>query len=229
MSFTAFSRGSQQHGSASPVNRFNGTNGDSHHNGNGNGNGNGHASNGNGNGNGHHSSLNGNGHANGHTNDNGYATVNGNGHATANGKSNRLACLRASISSDVTIIGTVKFRSELVIDGKVEGTIESHGRLTIGKNGHVRGDIQTRSVTVHGTVDGNLSVGEKCELRSGCTMRGDVDSSRLVVDEDVNFIGNAAIATRDYLAELRMPNGHSNGNGQHANNGNGQNGSNGQH
>jgi cytoskeletal protein CcmA (bactofilin family) len=132
-----------------------------------------------------------------------HAAINGNG----NGTESRLPCFRATLSSGVSIKGTVTFRRELVIDGDVEGTIHSVGRLTVGRNGHVRGDIQTRSVTVHGTVDGNLSVGEKCELRSGCTLRGDIETSRLIVDEDVNFIGNAEIATRDYLSELRPLNG----------------------
>src|ERR1700682_996677 len=110
------------------------------------------------------------------------------------------AAFRAILSSGVSIKGSVKFRSELVIDGNVEGTIDSIGRLTVGRNAHIRGDIRTRSVTVHGTVDGNLTAGERCELRSGCTLRGDIETSRLVVDEDANFIGSAEIAIEDYLA-----------------------------
>ena len=194
MSFTAFGRGFELNGSSSH----------SHHNGTNNG----HASNGNGNG---HS--NGNGHANG----NGTRHVNGNG---GNGVGNRFEPVRATLSSDVSIKGTVKFRSELVIDGHVEGTIQSLGRLTIGRNGRVRGDIQTRSATIHGRVDGNLSVDEKCELRSGCTLHGDIETPRLVVDEDVNFTGNAAIATRDLLSGLRPV--RQNGAGNGSNNGNGQ-------
>jgi cytoskeletal protein CcmA (bactofilin family) len=208
MSFTAFGRGSEQNGSTSHS-LTNGT----RHNGNGNGsltgnanghlNGNGHShanghvdrhtnGNTNGNGNGHHTNGNGNGHTNG----------NGNGHLP-----NRFRPVAATLSAGVSIKGTIKFRSELVIDGEIEGTIDSIGRLTVGRNGHVRGDIRTRSVTVHGTVDGNLSAGEKCELRSGCTLRGDIETSQLVMDENVNFTGSAAIATPDYLAEMRCPNG----------------------
>jgi len=144
--------------------------------------------------------------ATGHTN----GSTNGNGiiHSSGEATGRRFQTLRTSLSSGVSIKGTVKFGSELELDGNVEGTIESLGRLTVGKNGHVRGDIQTRSVTVHGTVDGNLSVGEKCELRSGCTLRGDIETSSLVMDDDVNFSGSAAIATRDYLSELRPVNGH---------------------
>jgi cytoskeletal protein CcmA (bactofilin family) len=111
---------------------------------------------------------------------------------------------RAILSSGVSIKGSVKFRTELVIDGDVEGTIDSIGRLTVGKNAHIRGEIRTRSVTVHGTVDGNLTAGERCELRSGCILRGDIEASRLVVDENATFIGSAEIAKEDHLSELRV-------------------------
>jgi cytoskeletal protein CcmA (bactofilin family) len=167
----------------------------------------------------------GSGNGNGSTNEHGNGNSNGQlravpdltrAHGISNGqaklaaqtvcsKNERVPFFRATLSSGVSIKGTVKFRSELLIDGDFEGTIESLGRLTVGRNGHVRGDIQTRSAAIHGTVEGNLSVGEKCELRSGCTLRGDIETARLVVDEDVNFTGSAAIATRDYLAEMRMP------------------------
>ena len=161
---------------------------------------NGHGTNGHGT-NGHsHSDNNGNGSANGHDATNGNGS---NGHTPPN----RFRPAPATLSSGVSIKGTIKFRSELVIDGEIEGTIDSGGRLTVGRNGHVRGDIRTRSVTIHGTVDGNLSAGEKCELRSGCTLRGDIETSRLVMEENVNFTGNAAISTQDYLAEMRCPNG----------------------
>jgi cytoskeletal protein CcmA (bactofilin family) len=204
MSFTVFGRGCEQD-SSSP--QLNGTSANHRVNGNGNGaHTNGHAAPSNGNG---HAKINGNGHlhnGNGNSHANGNENHNGNGNSKLNGNGRRVPSLRTTLSSGVSIKGTVTFRSELEIDGEVEGTIQSFGRLTVGRNGHVRGDIQTRSVTVHGTVDGKLSAGEKCELRSGCTLRGDIETARLVMDENVNFIGSAAIATRDYLAELR-PNG----------------------
>ena len=105
------------------------------------------------------------------------------------------------LSSGVSIKGTVKFTTELVIDGEVEGTITSGGRLTVGKNAHIRGEISTRSVMVYGTVDGNVTAVERCELHSGCTLRGDIEAPRLVVDEDATFLGSAKIATKPKPAE----------------------------
>jgi cytoskeletal protein CcmA (bactofilin family) len=99
------------------------------------------------------------------------------------------------LSSGVSIIGSVKFQKELLIDGEVEGKIDSNGRLTIGEHAKIKGEIRTKSVIVDGTVDGNITAGERCELRSGCTVRGDIESPRLVVDEAATFIGSAKIAT----------------------------------
>ncbi len=100
------------------------------------------------------------------------------------------------LSAGVSIKGSVKFSSELVIDGEVEGTIDSGGRLTVGKNAHITGEIRTGSVTVYGTVDGNVTAVERCELHSGCTLRGDIEAPRLVVDEEATFLGSAKIAMR---------------------------------
>ena len=52
----------------------------------------------------------------------------------------------ALLSRGVSIKGSVKFLNELLIDGDVEGTIESTGTLTIGEHACIRGEIRTKSV-----------------------------------------------------------------------------------
>ena len=81
------------------------------------------------------------------------------------------------LSKDVEIKGSIKFQKELMIDGKVEGEINSDGVLTIGENADIRGEIKTKSITVYGKVHGNITVGERCELKSRCTLQGDLESS----------------------------------------------------
>jgi cytoskeletal protein CcmA (bactofilin family) len=100
-----------------------------------------------------------------------------------------------TLSSGVSIKGTVKFQKELLIDCEVEGKIEATGRLTVGKNAKIKGEIRTKAVVVDGTVEGNITAAERCELRAGCTVHGDIEAPRLVVDEAATFIGSAKIAT----------------------------------
>ena len=99
------------------------------------------------------------------------------------------------LSSGVSIKGSVKFGSELIIDGYVEGTIESGGRLTVGEHAQIKGEIRTKSITVHGIVEGDIHAEERCELRAGCTLRGDIEAPRLVVDEEATFLGSAKITS----------------------------------
>ena len=100
------------------------------------------------------------------------------------------------LSGGVSIKGSVKFRNALLIDGEVEGEIDSTGSLTVGEHARIRGTIRAKSVTVRGTVDGNIFASERCELGPGCTLRGDIEAPRLVVDENATFLGSAKIATK---------------------------------
>jgi cytoskeletal protein CcmA (bactofilin family) len=99
------------------------------------------------------------------------------------------------LSSDVEIKGSIKFQKELLIDGKVEGEINSDGVLTIGENADIRGEIKTKSITVFGKVQGNITVGERCELKSRCTLQGDLKAARLVIEEGATFIGKSEVTT----------------------------------
>ena len=102
----------------------------------------------------------------------------------------------AILSRGVVIKGSVKFTTELLIDGEVEGTINSTGALIIGEHARIRGEIRTKSIKVRGLVEGNIFVTERCELQAGCTLRGDIEAPRLVVDENATFFGSAKVATQ---------------------------------
>ena len=94
------------------------------------------------------------------------------------------------LSSDVEIKGSIKFQKELLIDGKVEGEINSDGVLTIGENADIRGEIKTKSITVYGKVQGNITVGERCELKT--LRRGSPERFRGWAHQDSN------LGPRDY-------------------------------
>ena len=99
------------------------------------------------------------------------------------------------LSREVSIVGSVKFRDELLIDGEVRGDINSTGTLTIGEHASIHGEVRSKSVTVQGTVEGNIFATERCELKAGCTLRGDIEAPRLVVDENATFLGSAKVGT----------------------------------
>ncbi|HRX53934.1 MAG TPA: polymer-forming cytoskeletal protein, partial [Verrucomicrobiales bacterium] len=87
------------------------------------------------------------------------------------------------LSSDVEIKGTLKFSNDLIIDGRIEGEVNSEGDLTVGENAHIKGDIKTRAVTVFGKVEGNITVTDRCELKQNAELVGDIRAGKLAIEE----------------------------------------------
>jgi len=44
-------------------------------------------------------------------------------------------------------------------------------------------------------VHGNITVGERCELKSRCTLQGDLKAARLVIEEGATFIGKSEVTS----------------------------------
>ena len=97
---------------------------------------------------------------------------------------------KCTLSSGVKINGSIKAQKELVIDGTVQGKINSQGVLTIGENADIRGEIKAKSVTVYGKVHGNVTA-ERCELKSTSTLEGDLRVASLIIEEGATFMGSS--------------------------------------
>lgn len=97
------------------------------------------------------------------------------------------------LANDVEISGTLKFDNELIFDGKLDGEILSDGVLTLGKNAQIKGEVKTKAVTVHGTVNGNITVTERCELKASSQLTGDLKAVRIIIEEGATFIGKSEV------------------------------------
>jgi cytoskeletal protein CcmA (bactofilin family) len=96
----------------------------------------------------------------------------------------------AVIGKSVQIRGEVNGSEDLLVDGKVEGTITlSESRLTIGPNAHVAANVSARDVIVLGNLKGDVRATGKLELRNGGTLNGDITAARLSIEENANFKG----------------------------------------
>ena len=102
---------------------------------------------------------------------------------------------RDFLSVGVEIRGSIRVQRELLIDGRVEGEINSDSALTLGENADIRAEIRSKSITVYGKVQGNITVGERCELKSRCTLQGDLKAARLVIEEGATFIGKSEVTS----------------------------------
>lgn len=98
------------------------------------------------------------------------------------------------LTSEVEIKGTLHFKGELIFDGKIEGEIISEGDLVLGKNSFINGEIRVKTAVIHGTVMGNITVTEKCELKSSSQLTGDLKATRMQIEEGATFVGKSEVS-----------------------------------
>jgi len=104
---------------------------------------------------------------------------------------------RASIGRSITIRGDVTGDEDLIIQGRVEGSVqlEQHA-VTVGPDGEVRASITARLVVVEGSVVGNLSAEEQVVLRASARVQGDIAAPRVVLEDGATFRGGVDMGDR---------------------------------
>lgn len=100
----------------------------------------------------------------------------------------------ATIGKSVVVKGELSGSEDLYVDGQVEGSITLRGQsLTIGPNGRVRANVEARNVILHGQVDGNITASDRVELRKSASLRGDIATARIAIDDGAYFKGTIDI------------------------------------
>lgn len=102
---------------------------------------------------------------------------------------------RNVLNSDVRVVGVLRFTDDLLVDGSVQGEIESEGVLTVGVNAVIESNdknkvaVRTRSAIIHGRVTGDVVVSDRVELTSTAELLGDVTASKISIQEGAIFNG----------------------------------------
>ena len=98
----------------------------------------------------------------------------------ANGQPNR-------IEKGTKITGEIQSESDFRIDGILEGSISTSGKVVIGKEGKINGKVICKNADFEGVFTGNLEVKETLTLKSSSKTEGDVIISKLIVDAGAFF------------------------------------------
>ncbi|MDP8298927.1 MAG: polymer-forming cytoskeletal protein [Candidatus Tantalella remota] len=81
--------------------------------------------------------------------------------------------------------GTLRFDDpvNLRINGKFEGTLDTKGVLVIGQKADIQANVTGESITIAGSVNGNIKAATVLKLESNATLNGDVDAPKLSISE----------------------------------------------
>jgi cytoskeletal protein CcmA (bactofilin family) len=97
----------------------------------------------------------------------------------------------AMIGPGIRIKGDVTGEEDLVIKGKVEGTIDLGGNeVTVSESGEVKADIKAKVVVISGEVTGDVSGSEKVIISKSGNVRGNIIAPRMTLEDGAVFKGS---------------------------------------
>jgi cytoskeletal protein CcmA (bactofilin family) len=107
---------------------------------------------------------------------------------------------RNVIGTNTSILGDVISEGDFRIDGKVEGTIKTAGRVVIGKTGIATGKIVCNDADIEGNFSGELLVDNILTLKSSATISGEVTIGKLSIEPGAAF--NATCIMKSAVKDL---------------------------
>jgi cytoskeletal protein CcmA (bactofilin family) len=110
---------------------------------------------------------------------------------------NRMSNPYNSASERASILGpTLYFKGDLsaeedlLIQGRVEGSITHTQRLTVGPQGTVKANIKAQLIIVEGTVDGDLQAEKSVFVKETAKVCGNIYAPTVSIIEGANFSGS---------------------------------------
>ena len=96
----------------------------------------------------------------------------------------------ATIGASTFVKGRIEGSDDLVIRGRVEGTVKlPNNKVLVAVNSEVKANITARSIEVEGHVQGNLKGGSDITVRAGGQVDGDIVAPRVSLDNGARFSG----------------------------------------
>ena len=107
------------------------------------------------------------------------------------------------IAAGMTVSGDIDSNGVVKVEGRVEGSIRSARQVLVGRQGAVRGDIDTREAIIGGTVEGTITGSERVEIQATAQVSGDVVTRTIVIAEGGKI--NGSVRMEEQRPGLKAP------------------------
>ncbi len=93
------------------------------------------------------------------------------------------------LASGSKIKGNITADSDFRIDGEVEGDIVCSGKVVIGTQGLLKGNLNCQNAEIMGRVNGKIVVSELLFLKETAKFMGDIKTKTLMIEPKAIFSG----------------------------------------
>ena len=111
---------------------------------------------------------------------------------------------RNVIAKNSTFVGEITSDGDFRVDGILEGTLKTKGKVIIGVDGFIKGTIEATNAEIEGKFSGQLSIANILTIKATANISGDIVVGKLSIEPGATF--NASCLMKGALKELNKSN-----------------------
>ncbi len=93
------------------------------------------------------------------------------------------------IGKNITIRGNLSGAEDLIVEGRVEGTVSLSNHLTVEASGVVEANLDVEDLTVNGAVQGDIRASRSVSINADAKVVGNIRAPRVIIEDGARFKG----------------------------------------
>ena len=97
------------------------------------------------------------------------------------------------IGAETIITGDIISKADIRIDGTLKGSINTEGKVVLGREGMIEGDVICKDADISGTIKAKITVSQLLSLKTTAKLKGDIITNKLSIEPGAAFSGSCSM------------------------------------
>ena len=97
------------------------------------------------------------------------------------------------IGIGTTINGDVQSKGDIRVDGTLKGSVTTEGKVVLGRDGVIEGDVVCKNADVSGILKAKITVSQLLSLKTSAKLNGDITTNKLSIEPGAEFTGSCSM------------------------------------
>ena len=97
------------------------------------------------------------------------------------------------IGSGTIITGDIISKGDIRIDGTLKGSVNTEGKVVLGREGMIEGDVICKDADISGTIKAKITVSQLLSLKTTAKLNGDIITNKLSIEPGAAFSGSCSM------------------------------------
>jgi cytoskeletal protein CcmA (bactofilin family) len=97
------------------------------------------------------------------------------------------------IGAGTIITGDIISKGDIRIDGILRGSVNTEGKVVLGHEGMIEGDVICKDADISGTIKAKITVSQLLSLKTSAKLNGDIITNKLSIEPGAAFSGSCSM------------------------------------